>query len=581
LDLRSNLLEFLPDWIGDFSKLEILYLQDNQLASWPASGRHLANLRRLELANNRIGKLPGASLPPQLKQLGLAGNRLRTLRWGNALPDLQRLYLQQNRLIRWPDWAMPSALTYVNLSGNALRSIPERMDMPSLEYLDLSNNRLEEVNSLDKLPKLQDLNLSRNRLSNLAPEIGKLTYLRRLDLSRNQLNALPVQMVSLEWLREVNLSRNRFSGIPSVLERLACLEKLDLSRNLIQGRIHLEGFQALQKLDLGHNQISKVSQLPTKISRVILRNNPMDKIQGLSGYTQLGYLDATRTQLEAWPTEIFAHPIPIRLVGVKTARTNKQLTGLLRSMPLSDWSPQERESVFLAVKDRDPAGLQAWHSQRLLQALHINARTLRDLVRQVLLTRRSVGWDQVRSLAVFGKLSSKQDRLTTRLAAQSIRLAPKAEAIVLGRPPYPMVPALVKHPSFFSESDLMEFLRSREMAQVEPLRSAQEEKLIRLLLHPRKAQVKLGLSLLQPQAGSLSVQAALLLAFKLQTDPALKKKLRKELDQRCSIDLWPLIGRPLNIDRKTSYAEKERVMTQWFKDVEFDPSVFLDLIPNL
>jgi len=53
LRLRSNHLQHVPDWIGELSLLEELYLQDNLIENLPSSTMKLLWLRVLDVSANR------------------------------------------------------------------------------------------------------------------------------------------------------------------------------------------------------------------------------------------------------------------------------------------------------------------------------------------------------------------------------------------------------------------------------------------------------------------------------------------------------------------------------------------------
>lgn len=581
LDIRWNKLSTLPDWIGELSELEVLYAQHNQLTAWPAAGAQLSRLRRLELGDNQLKKMPAAALPARLERLGLAENRIRTLHWDRPFPQLKRLELRKNRLIRWPEIPPPVALAYLDLQDNKLQVLPDTLDLPKLVDLDLSRNRLEAVAPLGQLHQLQQLDLSRNRLGQLSPEVGKLTFLRKLILDRNQLSVLPSNLSSLTWLREISLARNQFKRIPPVLSRIPRLEILNLARNQIKEDLSLGGYPRLRWLNLAHNQIDRVIALPAGLWELNLRYNPLIRLHGLDACPELSRLDATQTGLSDWPFEVFSREKPIYLSGVYPARVNAMLRTVLRKMPVAKWTPVQREMVFDMLRGEQPDGLKLWGRHDLARLLQINARKLRDNVRAILLAHPREPLTKAGAFAIYGKLQTPRQELSARLASSNLKLDPHAKAIILGRPPYPPLRRSYDFCSFFSEAAVLDHLRSLESPVGPDLSRVQEEKLVKLLLHPFAAQVKLGLNLLASQRLSPRLQAALILSFKLQKDPVLKKKERELIDRRCAPELWPLVSRPLSLWRGQSPVEKRDAIRHWLRWEKGDFSLFLDLVSLL
>uniref|UniRef100_A0A667WNZ2 Leucine rich repeat containing 18 n=1 Tax=Myripristis murdjan TaxID=586833 RepID=A0A667WNZ2_9TELE len=125
LDLSRNLIQKLPDDIGNFRSLSWLDLHSNKLEAVPESIGKLMGLTHLNLCNNY---LTSAGLPATLgslsglKSLNLGLNRLDALPPDMAgLTSLQELGLFDNLFIRLPEFvSMLSGLTKLNIKRNPL-----------------------------------------------------------------------------------------------------------------------------------------------------------------------------------------------------------------------------------------------------------------------------------------------------------------------------------------------------------------------------------------------------------------------------------------------------------------------------
>nr|XP_046257741.1 leucine-rich repeat-containing protein 18 [Scatophagus argus]XP_046257742.1 leucine-rich repeat-containing protein 18 [Scatophagus argus] len=125
LDLSRNLIQKLPDNIGNFSSLRWLDLHSNKLEAVPESIGDLVGLTHLNLSNNR---LTSAGLPStlgflsSLKSLNLGMNQLDTLPPTMvALDSLQELALFDNLFINLPEFVtVLRNLTKINVKRNPL-----------------------------------------------------------------------------------------------------------------------------------------------------------------------------------------------------------------------------------------------------------------------------------------------------------------------------------------------------------------------------------------------------------------------------------------------------------------------------
>ncbi|XP_028278517.1 leucine-rich repeat-containing protein 18 [Parambassis ranga] len=130
LDLSRNLIQELPDNIGNFSSLKWLDLHSNKLKSLPESIGNLVGLTHLNFSNNN---LTAVGLPPalghltNLRSLNLGMNQLDalppTLR---ALDNLQELGLFDNLFNKLPEFVQDLGnLTKLNVKRNPLLDTQE------------------------------------------------------------------------------------------------------------------------------------------------------------------------------------------------------------------------------------------------------------------------------------------------------------------------------------------------------------------------------------------------------------------------------------------------------------------------
>ncbi|CAM9727922.1 unnamed protein product [Chrysoparadoxa australica] len=173
-----NQLRNIPDELGLLRKLETLWLDDNQLTSFPACLTKLTELREVRLPGNRISSLPAdMSQLDKLQILDLGNNQLEEV--GATLGTL-------------------SALQVLILRQNDISVLPE---------------------ALSKLKRLKMLAVSTNKLRALTPALGEMECMEELYANSNTIIVVPKELAALKALRKVNLSANDIKELPKELRQ--------------------------------------------------------------------------------------------------------------------------------------------------------------------------------------------------------------------------------------------------------------------------------------------------------------------------------------------------------------------------
>ena len=107
LFVDSNTLRFIPESIGDLTKIQVLNLDDNEtLHHLPDSLEKLINLHKLYLGGTGIVNLPESIAKlVNLNTIGLSLNQMESLsKFGLELPNLSKIIIYSKNYRSWPSW---------------------------------------------------------------------------------------------------------------------------------------------------------------------------------------------------------------------------------------------------------------------------------------------------------------------------------------------------------------------------------------------------------------------------------------------------------------------------------------------
>ncbi|TEA42271.1 hypothetical protein DBR06_SOUSAS1810030, partial [Sousa chinensis] len=213
LELRENLLTYLPDSLTQLRRLEELDLGNNEIYNLPESIGALLHLKDLWLDGNQLSELP--------QEIG-------------NLKNLLCLDVSENRLERLPEEISGlTSLTDLVISQNLLETLPDGIGkLKKLSILKVDQNRLTQLpEAVGDCESLTELVLTENRLLTLPKSIGKLKKLSNLNADRNKLVSLPKEIGGCSSLTVFCVRDNRLTRIPAEVSRAAELHVLDVAGN--------------------------------------------------------------------------------------------------------------------------------------------------------------------------------------------------------------------------------------------------------------------------------------------------------------------------------------------------------------
>ncbi|XP_011002909.1 PREDICTED: receptor-like protein 12 [Populus euphratica] len=304
----------LPDIIGNLDSIKVLDLANCAFyGSVPASLGNLQQLNQLDLSyNNWTGQIPDVfGNLSKLNSLSLQNGNFSGMLPSSVfnLTELLRLDLSQNQLEgTLPDYICGlDNVTYLDLSYNLLSgTIPSCLfGLPSVVRFKFNNNHLtgelgdhwskslleirlesNKINgrippSISGLVNLTNFDVSSNNLSGIVDLnlFSNMKNLWGLDLSHNSLSVVTNNIRNSTWPQfyKLALSSCNIIEFPDFLKIQNQLNFLSLSHNRIHGEIpkwlSAKGMQSLQYLDLSHNFLTIVNELPPSLQYLDLTSN--------------------------------------------------------------------------------------------------------------------------------------------------------------------------------------------------------------------------------------------------------------------------------------------------------------------
>lgn len=174
INLGFNQLSNIPLEFGTLSTIKTLWLDDNQIDTFPICLCSIPGLEVLRLTGNRITHIPqSVAVLVNIITLAVDNNNISEFPTGILhLPKLEHLWLRQNKLTVLPENLDElSKLKTLSVSSNLLEALPDCLSgMHTLINIYANGNNLSTINAdLCLLPNLKELNLANNRLT-VLPE---------------------------------------------------------------------------------------------------------------------------------------------------------------------------------------------------------------------------------------------------------------------------------------------------------------------------------------------------------------------------------------------------------------------------
>lgn len=212
-------------------KIQLLYLNENNLEVIPAEITKMKKLGMLDFASNKISKIEtpwGKEIKPV--QLYLDNNQLSEFPVDENgvfcyLEDAETFSVKNNKFTQFPnifDAESMFAIVSVDFSFNHISSFPEDFKGIFVETLTIANNPemtkypVELAKSNSKVMNINFRGCNINEIPEGSFAYENAVHLASFDLSYNDLSDLPWEMHAgnMPYLYGIELSYNKFSSFP-------------------------------------------------------------------------------------------------------------------------------------------------------------------------------------------------------------------------------------------------------------------------------------------------------------------------------------------------------------------------------
>jgi Leucine-rich repeat (LRR) protein len=208
----------IPNWIGELTNLEYLYLE-GPIETLPESIGNLSALERLELINTEIETLPESF------------GRLKSLKVFKFEKDYDAIMEKKFKKRKNPFF---KEIQY------GIIHLPESFGgLSSLEELYISGNVAALPVSFANIGNLEVLNIDKERYCNdgdekqetpllLPAAVGQFSKLKSLTLHNAALKPVPDWLGGLSFLRELRIASDTITDLPDSIGNLCLLETLQI-----------------------------------------------------------------------------------------------------------------------------------------------------------------------------------------------------------------------------------------------------------------------------------------------------------------------------------------------------------------
>ena len=332
-NININHIEW-PTTLEDI-RIENCTFLEQPIVDWST----LNNLKKLNIRNTNLSTIQDIKLPKNVEEICFGSNELANLGnvdFGNCLSYID---LNDNQIEDISNVKFPNTLEKFFIGKNKLKSIDSLKDNTNLKLLSISDNYIEDIKVVENLTNLTRLyagtwyavlfpgvisgqiidrgneiknisnikwpesltflDLSGNKITNID-NIHFPEKLNEIRLNKNEIAEINNFTILSNW-RTINLENNHISKITGLkFEPTTKTRYLQLSYNQITNFVGVDWTNSLiEELDIAHNNLSTLENLPTDLEILVANNNKLSDISNVNwNALPIDSLDLACNQIE-------------------------------------------------------------------------------------------------------------------------------------------------------------------------------------------------------------------------------------------------------------------------------------------
>nr|WKN35172.1 COR domain-containing protein [Tunicatimonas sp. TK19036] len=293
LDIQLNKIDsYLWNKVGyvinSEGRVEVLNLHSQNIRKLPEYIKELSELKVLHVVGNKLRSIQEASCLKNLEILAVQANEISSISALKGLNSLKALYLSHNPIVDLNPLVGIDSLKILSIQNEKTVDCTPIGSLINLEEIVIGQNEVKNPFFLLNCNKLSELLISgRSGKAELPEQI--YDYIQSLNLVKLDIsffNSIRFErIVELSQLKSLGVTLCNLSNIQKVF-KIEQLEKLDLAYNKVKSIQELSELIYLQKLDISENPVKDISPIKNLhlLKSINLRKTAITDLTPLLGF---------------------------------------------------------------------------------------------------------------------------------------------------------------------------------------------------------------------------------------------------------------------------------------------------------
>lgn len=289
INLSNNQIDRLPKYFKKFDNLETIYWNGNSESRFKFP--KIKSVKFIRIRGGELERFPKhVRKLKSLVELDLAKNKIKSNpKWLFKFDSLKELKLDENPvdLLSFKYQRFPENLEILKLNKCGLKLVPKEVYSLDVVELQFRENSIETIpDGISKMANLRKISFYKNQLIDLPSDFYEIDGMESLDLYYNNLKSIKPEIANFDSLKILYLSHNDLYEVPKEIGEMTQLDEFYLHHN------HLSSIP---------DSFSNLKMLRTfRVNDNNLATFPM----AIHGMSSLKYLDITGNLLETLPSTL-------------------------------------------------------------------------------------------------------------------------------------------------------------------------------------------------------------------------------------------------------------------------------------